>query len=104
MILGRVVGTVVSTHKSAKIEGLKFLLLEMVKPSTMEGQDKYVVAMDGVGAGTGEIVFYTSGSCARYTEATLGRPADATIIAIVDAIEIGGKPTYIKNPVIEPAK
>jgi microcompartment protein CcmK/EutM len=104
MVLGRVVGTVVSTHKSAKIEGLKFLLLEMINPSTMEGQDKYVVAMDGVGAGTGEIVFYASGSCGRYTEATLGRPSDATITAIVDTIEIGGTPTYVKNPVIEPAK
>ena len=104
MVLGRVIGTVVSTHKSSKIVGLKFLLLELINPSTMEGLDKYVVAMDGVGAGVHEIVFYASGSCGRYTEATLGKPADATITAIVDTIEIGGKPTYIKNPQAEPAK
>jgi len=97
MILGRVIGTVVSTHKSSKIVGIKFLLLEKINPSTMEGKDDYVVAMDAVGAGTNEIVFYASGSCGRYTEATYGRPADATITAIVDSIEIGGKPVYVKH-------
>ena len=97
MQLGRVVGTVVSTHKSAKIEGLKLLLLEKVHPPTMKGLDDFVVAIDGVGAGTGEVVFYASGSCGRYTEATLGKPSDATITAIVDFIDIGGKYVYEKD-------
>ena len=66
---------VVSTHKSAKIEGITMLLLEKINPATMEGKDDYVVAADGVGAGTGEIVFYASGSCGRYTEVTLGKPS-----------------------------
>ncbi len=97
MLLGRVVGTVVSTHKSEKIEGLKLLLVEKIHPPTMKGTDDFVVAVDGVGAGSGEIVFYASGSCGRYTEATLGKPSDATITAIVDYIAIGGEYVYEKD-------
>ncbi len=63
----------------------------------MEGKDDYVVAADGVGAGTGEIVFYASGSCGRYTEGTLGKPSDATITAIVDRIDMDGELVYVKH-------
>ena len=55
------------------------------------------MAIDGVGAGTDEIVFYATGSCGRYTEATEGKPSDATITAIVDFIEISGEYVYEKN-------
>lgn len=96
MLLARVVGTVVSTHKSEKIEGIKFLLLEKVDIPTMKGKNDYVVAMDAVGAGMGEIVFYVSGSSARMTMVTENRPADATIIAIVDNIEKDGQYIYQK--------
>ncbi len=97
MLLARVIGTVTATHKPAALEGIKFLLLEKINPATMKGLDDYVVAMDGVGAGPEEIVFYASGSSARYTEATLGKPADSTITAIVDSIEKDGRYVYQKN-------
>jgi microcompartment protein CcmK/EutM len=97
MILARVVGTVVATHKSEKIQGITFLLLERLDPSTMQGKKDYVVAMDAVGAGIGEIVFYVSGSSARMTKVTEGKPADATIIAIVDQIEKDGQFVYQKD-------
>lgn len=97
MILARVVGTVVSSQKSEKIEGIKFLLLEKIDPITMKGKGDYVVSMDSVGAGKGEIVFYVSGSSARYTEVTDGRPSDSTIVAIVDVIEIDGVHIYMKK-------
>lgn len=96
MLLGKVIGTVVASRKSSKLDGLKFLLLEHIDPSTMKGKKSYVVAIDGVGAGTDEIVFYASGSCGRYTEATDGKPSDATITAIVDYIELDGKYVYEK--------
>lgn len=96
MKLGRVIGTVVASQKSEKLNGLKFLLLENINPATMKGNGSYIVAIDGVGAGTHEIVFYATGSCGRYTEATLGKPSDATITAIVDYIEIGGEYVYEK--------
>jgi microcompartment protein CcmK/EutM len=97
MVLARVVGNVVSTRKEPKIEGIKFLMLEKVNPETLKGLGDYVVAMDGVGANIGEIVFYVAGSSARMTSVTEGRPADATITAIVDAIDIRGEYVYHKE-------
>ena len=97
MVLARVVGNVVSTRKEPKIEGIKFLVLEKVSPETLKGLGDYVVAMDGVGANIGEIVFYVAGSSARMTSITEGRPADATITAIVDAIDIRGEYVYHKE-------
>ena len=97
MVLAKVVGTVVSTRKESRIEGIKFLLLEKIDPSTMEGKKDYVVAMDAVGAGPGEIVFYVSGSSSRMTDVTEGKPSDAAITAIVDNIDINGKIVYRKG-------
>ena len=99
MVLGRVVGTVVSTRKEPKISGIKFLLVEKIDPETMEGKSDFLVAMDSVGAGPGEVVFYVAGSSSRMTAVTEGKPADATITAIVDAIEIEGKLVYQKDKI-----
>ena len=99
MVLAKVIGTVVSTRKEPKIEGIKFLLLEKINPKTMKGQGEYLVAMDSVGAGLGEIVFYVSGSSSRMTSVTEGKPSDATITAIVDLIDIEGKYIYKKDKV-----
>ncbi len=96
MTLARVVGTVVSSHKSEKLEGISFLLVEKLDPATMKGKKEYVVAMDAVGAGIGEIIFFVAGSSARMTVVTEGKPTDATIIAIVDAIETNREYTYQK--------
>ncbi len=97
MILAKVIGTVVSTQKDQKMEGIKFLLLEKIDPITMQGKNDFVVSMDSVGAGPGEIVFYVSGSSARFTNVTEGRPTDSAIVAIVDYIEKDGKYTFRKN-------
>ncbi len=96
MVLARVKGTVVSTHKSPNMDGLTLLLLEKIDPVSMKGKGDFVVAIDSVGANAGEIVFFVTGSSARLTEATKGKPSDATIIAIVDAIEKDGAFTYEK--------
>jgi microcompartment protein CcmK/EutM len=96
MVLARVKGTVVATHKSPPMEGLKLLLLEKIDPVTLRGKGDYVVGIDSVGANAGEIVFYVTGSSARMTDTTKGKPSDATIIAIVDAIEKDGSLTYDK--------
>lgn len=97
MILARVTGTVVASQKAAKMEGVKLLLLEKIDPISLKGKNDFVVAMDGVGAGKDEIVFYVSGSSARLAETTKGLPTDATVIAIVDIIEQNGSFTYQKN-------
>jgi microcompartment protein CcmK/EutM len=97
MQLARVTGTVVSTRKEQRIEGIKFLLLEKIDAATMEGKKDYVVAMDSVGAGIGEVVFYASGSSSRMTTVTDGKPSDAAIIAIVDSIDLKGELVYQKD-------
>lgn len=97
MILAKVIGTVVASQKAQKMEGIKLLLLEKIDPVTMKGKNDFVVSMDSVGAGVGEIVFYVSGSSARFTDVTEGKPTDSAIIAIVDFIEKDGKYTYQKN-------
>jgi len=97
MILARVVGTVVSSHKEPKMEGLKLLLLEKIDPVTLKGKNDFVVSMDSVNAGLDEIVFYVSGSSARFTRATEGLPTDSAVVAIVDQIEKDGVFTFQKN-------
>jgi len=73
------------------------LLLEKIDPVSMQGKNDFIVAMDGVGAGVDEIVFYVSGSSARMAEITKGLPTDATVVAIVDLIELKGTLTYQKR-------
>ena len=97
MVLARVKGMVVSTHKPDSMKGLRLLLLEKVDAVTLKGKGDYVVGIDSVGANAGEIVFYVTGSSARMTDATKGKPSDATIIAIVDVIEKDGVLTYEKS-------
>lgn len=98
MVLGLVVGTVVSTRKEAELTSLKFLLVKPCDASGQTGSAAPVVAVDAVGAGVGEVVLYASGSSARQTQVTKDRPVDATIMAIVDMVEIDGGIRYQKNP------
>jgi microcompartment protein CcmK/EutM len=93
MQLGRVVGTVVSTVKEPRMRELK---LQVVRLLDEQGQATggYVVAVDAVGAGHGDVVLFAAGSSARQTERTDGKPTDATIMAIVDSWDLDGKNVY----------
>ena len=95
MLIGKVVGTVVSSRKDPKIEGLKFLLVRQVDVDLKE-LTGYVVAADAVGAGIGEYILYATGSSARQTVVTDKRPIDAVIMAIIDQWEIDGRLKYHK--------
>jgi len=96
MLLGKVMGTLVSTQKEEKLRGLKFYVIEKLD---MQGKPTgtFVSAADAVGAGVGEVVIYASGSSARYTAATEGKPAVATIIGIVDTWDLNGAGQYQKG-------
>jgi microcompartment protein CcmK/EutM len=96
MLMGKVVGTVVSTRKDEKIGGLRFMIVREIDHQMRE-TGKMVVAADAVGAGVGEIVLFASGSSARQTVMTHERPVDATIMAIVDEVEVFGEKVYIKE-------
>ena len=56
-----------------------------------------LVAVDAVGAGTGELVLVASGSSARLTEVSKDKPVDAVISGIVDSVELNGADAYRKN-------
>jgi len=97
MTLAQVRGTVVSTCKEEKLEGIRFLLVEKLDPPTMKGTGEFVVAMDAAGAGPEEVVFYVTGSSSRMTAVTDGRPSDAAITAIVDEVVLSGRTVYRKK-------
>lgn len=95
MNLGRVAGTLVASRKEPLMEGMKFLVVKQIDVDNND-TDAFVVAVDAVGAGVGEVVLYASGSSARQTELTRDRPCDAVIMAIVDTWENDGETVYEK--------
>ena len=95
MLIGKVIGTVVASQKDARLEGLKFQVLQVLDLQGAPSKT-YVVAIDAVGAGVGEVVMYASGSSARQTEVTHNKPVDAVIMAIVDSWNVGGDTLYNK--------
>ena len=83
MQLARVVGEVVSTMKDANLASITLLV---VQPITANGEavGRTLVALDSVGAGVGEHVFYVKGKEASFPFHPAEPPADAAIIGIVD--------------------
>jgi len=87
MILGRVVGEVVSSHKRPQFEGAKLLL---VQPETPRGEatGATLLAIDSVGAGRGELVIAVlEGRAAGEALDRKYAPVDAAIVGIVDAVD-----------------
>ena len=95
MIFGKVTGTVVSTQKSDSITGTKYLLVQLCDQRE-KLKDGYIVALDLVGAGPGEMVIIAQGSSARQTDMTYQKPIDAVIAGIVDLVEEDGVTVYRK--------
>lgn len=96
MILARVHGTVISTTKSDRLEGLKLLLVVPIEISSFEEKGQPLVAIDTVGAGDGEVVMCVGGSSSRQTSLTDGKPADLSIIGIIDSVELKGEIIFEK--------
>lgn len=95
MLIGKVVGSVVATRKDEKLANQKLLLVQ-VHDQHNKPKDQYVVAVDSVGAGNDDLVLYATGSSARQTTQTEGRPCDAVIMAVVDSWDLGGDNVYEK--------
>lgn len=96
MLLAKVAGTVVASHKVEGITGHKLLLLQ---PVDIHGnpKDSFIVATDGVGAGEGELVLCCQGSSARLTQMTKDKPVDAVVMAIIDEMSFDGKLVFNKS-------
>ena len=90
MFLGRVIGTVWSTKKDENLVGAKFIIVRQIDLELKE-KENFVVAVDSVGAGEGEVVLVATGSSSRQTNFTKNKPVDAVIMAIVDKLDISLK-------------
>jgi ethanolamine utilization protein EutN len=87
MIIARIVGTVVSTQKDARLMGTKLLV---VRPLNLDGTEAsgYVVAVDTVGAGFHERVLVVAGSSARLAQGMKDVPVDAAIVGVIDTVDV----------------
>ena len=88
MQLARVVGEVVATIKDANLTGTKLLVLQPIAASG-EPSGRTLVALDSVGAGPGEHVFFVRGREAAFPFYPAEPPTDATIVGIVDHWHVG---------------
>jgi ethanolamine utilization protein EutN len=86
MQVARVLGEVVSTVKDTNLTGLKMLVLQPLSASG-EASGKTLVALDSVGAGVGERVFFVRGREAAFPFFPSEPPTDASVIGIVDHLD-----------------
>lgn len=96
MVLAKVVGTVVASQKNDGVLGGKYLLVRLCDVRGREGGE-YLVALDLVGSGAGEVVLISQGSSARQTEVTHQKAVDCVIVGIVDLVEQNGRIIFRKE-------
>ncbi|HVF86213.1 MAG TPA: EutN/CcmL family microcompartment protein [Pyrinomonadaceae bacterium] len=84
MQLARVIGTVVSTVKNDSLHGRKLLIVQSLD-AKLHPQGAPLVALDSVGAGVGELVFWCRGKEASFPFKREDTPTDCTVVAIVDS-------------------
>jgi len=87
MVLGKVVGTVWATRKDEDLVGMKFQIVKHIDLN-YKVKETFVVAVDTVQAGVGDVVLVTSGSSARQTSVTKNKPVDAVIVAVIDKLDV----------------
>ena len=99
MFIGKITGTIVSTHKVDSMKGQKLLIIEPLRideqnKSELKSTGRTFIVVDCVGVGEGEIVLCVQGSSARFTEQTKTLPIDAAVIGVVDAVQLGELTIY----------
>jgi ethanolamine utilization protein EutN len=90
MLMAMVIGTVVATRKHERLVGGKIQIVQPLNPRTKASQGDSLVAVDAVGAGVGELVLVVQGSGARMALDKESCPVDATIIGIIDQVDVEG--------------
>lgn len=91
MKIGRVAGTVVSTINSPVFDGRRLLLVDLL---SAEGQPAggYLIAIDVVDAGAGEMVLVLDeGNSARQVLGAPNAPVRAVVVGIVDELTVDGR-------------
>ena len=82
MLMGKVVGNIVSTRKNDNIVGSKIFEVRLIENGL--DTDRNIVAIDSVGACIGERVLITTGSSARLALQNTNTPVDAVVVGIID--------------------
>ena len=82
MLVGKVVGSVVSTRKCENLVGNNFMFVDVLEH--MQSGAKQLIAIDKIGAGIGEFVLVAQGSAARIGSGKPDAPVDAAIVGIID--------------------
>ncbi|MEA3265577.1 MAG: EutN/CcmL family microcompartment protein [Candidatus Fermentibacteria bacterium] len=90
MIIGNVVGNVWATRKNDSLTGLKLMIVQRLDVCSNEEKESFVAA-DLVGAGIGERVLVATGSAARQSAEMQNALVDATIIGIIDEVDVPGE-------------
>ena len=85
MFLGRVIGNVWATKKYPPLQNMKLMFVQPIN-SELENIEEPIVAVDTVGAGPGEIIYYITASEAVIPLPVDMAPVDASIVGIVDSI------------------
>jgi ethanolamine utilization protein EutN len=88
MQIGKVIGNIWATRKEEKLSGLKLLIVKPMDVLSEEEDKTPIVAADMIGAGIGEMVILVGGSSARNATGDSSIPVDATVVGIVDDLEI----------------
>ena len=88
MQLARVIGDVVMTRKDDQLSGIKLMIVQPLTPDRQPA-GRPIVAVDSVGAGVGEEVFFVRGKEASFPFYPQEPPVDAGIVGIVDQWDIG---------------
>lgn len=96
MLIAKVVGSAVSTAKCEALSGTRLLLVREAAPEGAAAGSAFV-AVDGIGAGTGELVLVATGSAARVAEGHHDQPSDALIIGIIDSLNVEGTDVFRKD-------
>ena len=91
MKVAKVIGNIWATKKEERLQGYKFLLIQYVDVTNGDVKSNPEVAVDMIDAGVGETVIVVSGSSARNASGNVNLPVDATIVGIVDGLDIDGK-------------
>lgn len=99
MFLGRITGSVISTHKATELVGQKLLIVEPLRvdeqdQSSLKPTGRSFITVDTVGAGEGEVVLCVQGSSARFTSGTKTLPIDCAIIGTVDSVNVHDKQIF----------
>ncbi|MDO5329742.1 MAG: EutN/CcmL family microcompartment protein [Coriobacteriia bacterium] len=90
MKIGKIIGSVWATKKDESLNGYKLLIAKPINVEKSNEEKSPIVVADTIGAGVGETVILCCGSGARQATPNNGVPVDATVVAIVDDLEIGG--------------